>query len=114
MQPELSELRDFLNEEFKKRKGFKPQYSMRAYSRDLGLAMTSLNGFLSGQRALNLKNINKVFKYLKSKASVSCSWCGKPKQKTKLLIAGPKAQFICKDCVDICKEIIRTGKFMNR
>jgi hypothetical protein len=112
MQPELSELREFLKDEFKKRKNFKPQYSKRAFSRDLGLAITSLNGFLAGKRELSLKNIDKVFKYLKKQNSICCSWCGKSKQKSNLLIGGPKSQFICRDCVDTCNEIIRTGKMM--
>lgn len=43
MQPELSELRSFLKDEFAKRKGFKPQYSKRAYSRDLGLSVMTLS-----------------------------------------------------------------------
>jgi len=112
MQPELSDLREFLKDEFKRRKSFKPQYSTRAYSRDLGLPLTSLNGFLAGKRELSLKNIARVFKYLKKQTSISCSWCGKSKQRAKLLIGGPKSQFICNDCVDICNEIIRTGKMM--
>lgn len=112
MQPELSELRIFLLDEFGKRKSFKPQYSKRAYARDLGLSLTSLNDFLSGARDLNLKNIDKVFKYLKRKQPICCSWCGQPKQKANLLIGGPQAQFICKSCVDTCNEIIRTGKQM--
>jgi hypothetical protein len=112
MQPELSELREFLKDEFKKRKKFKPQYSKRAYSRDLGLATTSLNGFLAGKRELSLKNVDKVFKYLKARSPICCSWCGQVKQKSKVLIGGPKSQFICKDCVNVCNEIIRAGKMM--
>ena len=112
MQPELSELREFLKDELKRRKSFKPQYSKRAYSRDLGLPITSLNDFLAGKRELSLKNIDKVFRYLKRQSSVCCSWCGKSKQRARLLIGGPKSQFICKDCVDTCNEIIKSGKMM--
>ena len=112
MQPELSELRNFLRNEFNKRKIFKPQYSKRAYSRDLGLSVTSLNDFLSGKRDLNLKNVDKVFKYLKKRTSTCCSWCDTPKSKAKLLIGGPRAQFICKECVETCNEIISTGRLM--
>jgi hypothetical protein len=112
MYPELSELREFLNCELLKRQGFKPQYSMRAFARDTGISQTSLNDFMSGKRDLSLKNIDRVFRYLKRQTPVSCSWCGTPKPRAKLLIGGPKSQFICKSCVDVCNEIIRTGKVM--
>ncbi|MGZ3775834.1 MAG: ClpX C4-type zinc finger protein [Pseudobdellovibrionaceae bacterium] len=113
MQLELSELRNFLKDEFVKRKGFKPQYSKRAYSRDLGLNLTSLNDFLAGKRNLNLKNIDKVFKYLKKRQAICCSWCGQPKQKAKLLIGGPRSQFICIKCIEICNDILRNGRLME-
>jgi len=113
MQPELSELRNYLVQEFKTRKGFKPQYSKRAYSRDLGLSLTCLSDFLSGKRDLSLKNIDKIFKYLKKKQIVCCSWCGQSKRETTVLIGGPRSQFICRKCVDICNDIIHTGKMMD-
>ena len=112
MQPELNDLRDFLSDEFKKRKSFKAQYSKRAFSRDLGLSVTSLNSFLAGKRDLNLANIGKIFKYLKSRAPICCSWCGQSKTKAKLMIGGPKSIFICKSCLDTCNDIILTGKLM--
>ena|SRR5665213_2135449 len=112
MSPELSELRGFLTEEFAKRKTFKPQYSKRAFSRDLGVSITSLNGFLAGRSDLNLKNVEKVFSYLRGRSPVACSWCGKPHKKSSLLIGGPKSLFICRACVDICNEIIQTKRVM--
>ena len=44
-----------------------------------------------------------------------CSFCGKPKEKTKELVAGPNGICICEECVEICREQIleanaRTGK----
>ena len=54
MQIELSQLRGFLKDEFRRRKSFKPLYSMRAFSRDVGLSLTSLNAFLAGKRDLSL------------------------------------------------------------
>lgn len=114
MQPELSQLRIFLKDEFVRRKSFKPLYSRRAFSRDLGLSMTSLNEFLAGKRDLNLKNVDKIFKYLKRQTSICCSWCGAPRKKTNVIIAGPGSQFICKDCVETCQEILRTGQLMPK
>ena len=112
MQIELSQLRRFLKDEFSRRKSFKPLYSMRAFSRDVGLSLTSLNAFLAGKRDLNLKNIDKIFRYLKKQTAVSCSWCGTPKRQVKLLSGGPKSQFICKGCVETCNDIIKTGRLM--
>ena len=113
MQIELSELRKFLNEEFDRRKSFKPQYSKRAFSRDLGLGSTSLNEFLIGTRDLNLKNIDKIFRYLKKRGTTCCSWCGQAKTKSKPMIGGPRSQLICGDCVEVCNQILRTGKLMR-
>lgn len=112
MQIELSQLRGFLKDEFEKRKSFKPLYSMRAFSRDMGLSLTSLNSFLSGKRDLNLRNVDKVFKYLNRQNTIACSWCGTSKKQSKLLIGGPRSQFICKSCVDTCNDIIKHGRKM--
>lgn len=38
--------------------------------------------------------------------SYRCSFCGKPQEKVKRLIAGPGAVFICNECVALCQEII--------
>ena len=35
-----------------------------------------------------------------------CSFCGKPKTKTKSLIAGPDGVLICDECVEICKSMV--------
>ncbi len=35
-----------------------------------------------------------------------CSFCGKPKELAKKLIAGPDGVYICDECVDICKEVL--------
>lgn len=110
MQPELSELRFFLNDEFSKRRTLRSGYSKRAFSRDLGVGLTSLTEFLNGRRDLSLGNIDRVFKYLKRRKPIGCSWCEKPRQKTDILIGGPKSQYICKTCVGICNEILRSRK----
>ena len=36
-----------------------------------------------------------------------CSFCGKPKELVKRLIAGPNGIFICDECVEICREVIK-------
>ena len=35
-----------------------------------------------------------------------CSFCGKPKELTKNLIAGPNGFYICDECVEICRQIV--------
>lgn len=35
-----------------------------------------------------------------------CSFCGKPREEVRSLIAGPDGVFICDDCVDICKAMV--------
>ena len=36
----------------------------------------------------------------------SCSFCGKPQESVKRLIAGPSKIFICNECVGRCEQII--------
>lgn len=36
-----------------------------------------------------------------------CSFCGKPKELAKRLIAGPSGIYICDECIDICREILK-------
>ena len=38
--------------------------------------------------------------------NLRCSFCGKPQDKVKKLIAGPDV-FICNECVEVCNEILR-------
>lgn len=38
-----------------------------------------------------------------------CSFCGKPKDEVRTLIAGPN-QYICNECVDLCHDIIHEKK----
>ena len=42
---------------------------------------------------------------MKEKEQV-CSFCGKPKERTKHLIAGPGGFYICDECVDLCRQMI--------
>jgi len=112
MNTNLGELRSYLDKEFEARSKLNPLYSKRAYSRDLGIGATSLNDFLSGKRSLSFENINKIFKYLGKKSTVTCSWCDKSKRESKRLIGGPRRQFICESCVDICNDILRKNRVM--
>mgnify|MGYP000086931917 CR=1 FL=1 len=41
----------------------------------------------------------------KKNPSLRCSFCGKPQEEVRKLIAGPSV-FICDECVELCKEII--------
>ena len=41
-----------------------------------------------------------------SQNQLFCSFCGKPKELVKRLIAGPNGIFICNECVDICREVM--------
>ena len=36
-----------------------------------------------------------------------CSFCGKPKDLAKRLIAGPNGVYICDECIEICKDVLR-------
>ena len=36
-----------------------------------------------------------------------CSFCGKPKELTKRLIAGPNGVYICDECVEVCREVMK-------
>lgn len=36
-----------------------------------------------------------------------CSFCGKPKEAVKRLIAGPSGVYICNECIDVCREVMR-------
>ena len=35
-----------------------------------------------------------------------CSFCGKPKELAKKLIAGPNGVYICDECIEICREVL--------
>lgn len=40
----------------------------------------------------------------------SCSFCGKPKEKVKTLVAGPNGLHICDECITICQDILKAEK----
>ncbi len=36
-----------------------------------------------------------------------CSFCGKPKELTNRLIAGPNGVYICDECIEICRDVMK-------
>ena len=44
----------------------------------------------------------------------SCSFCGKPQESVKRLIAGPSKIFICNECVGRCQQIITDDKPISK
>ena len=38
--------------------------------------------------------------------NIKCSFCGKPQEVVKKIIAGPSVVFICDECVNLCQDII--------
>lgn len=47
---------------------------------------------------------------MQKETNLNCSFCGKSQAEVKRLIASPSGDsFICDECVDICKEIIKEG-----
>ncbi len=43
--------------------------------------------------------------------SVCCSFCGKPQDMVRKLIAGPNNVFICNECTDLCSAIVEEDAF---
>jgi len=39
-------------------------------------------------------------------ADYRCSFCGKPQDQVRKLIAGPNRVSICDQCIDLCKSIV--------
>ncbi len=45
-----------------------------------------------------------------NKDELFCSFCGKPKNLAKRLIAGPNGVYICDECIDICKDVLQQNE----
>ena len=43
--------------------------------------------------------------------SIRCSFCGRPQEAVKKIIAGPSGVFICDECVAVCQNIMETENF---
>lgn len=61
---------------------------------------------MSGEVFMANKNI--------SNEKLYCSFCGKPENQVRKLIAGPEGAFICDECVEICAEIIEDEVYTPR
>ena len=47
----------------------------------------------------------------KNSGTIKCSFCGKPQEVVKKIIAGPNGVFICDECVSVCQNIMETESF---
>ena len=47
----------------------------------------------------------------KNPNNIKCSFCGKPQDIVKKIIAGPNGVFICDECVNVCQNIMDTEMF---
>lgn len=43
---------------------------------------------------------------MKNEEQLFCSFCGKPKELVKQLIAGPSGIYICDNCIEVCREVM--------
>ena len=43
-----------------------------------------------------------------------CSFCGKPRELVKRLIAGPDGIHICDECVEVCRDMIKESEVENQ
>ena len=41
-----------------------------------------------------------------NRRSMACSFCGKSKDEVRKLITGPKAVYICDECIELCHEMV--------
>lgn len=41
------------------------------------------------------------------KEELFCSFCGKPKELVKRLVSGPNGVYICDECIEICRDVIK-------
>jgi len=52
-----------------------------------------------------VKELERIHQALTQTATeLGCSFCGKPREETRFLIAGPKV-YICDECLDLCNRI---------
>jgi len=75
---DTSYCKELLSREFDRRRYRNPMYSLRAFSRDLGIGSTSLSDLLACKRKLSRKNLQKIAK----KLALS------PKEENALLLEG--------------------------
>ena len=44
---------------------------------------------------------------MKENEHLHCSFCGKPEELTKRLVAGPNGVYICDECIEICRDVMK-------
>lgn len=44
---------------------------------------------------------------MKDNEHLHCSFCGKPEELTKRLIAGPNGLYICDECIEVCRDVMK-------
>jgi ATP-dependent Clp protease ATP-binding subunit ClpX len=49
--------------------------------------------------------VNTLFKFNDEKEHLKCSFCGKPQEQVRKLVAGPGV-YICDECIELCTEIV--------
>lgn len=49
--------------------------------------------------------MNTLFKFNDEKEHLKCSFCGKPQEQVRKLVAGPGV-YICDECIELCTEIV--------
>lgn len=49
-------------------------------------------------------------KSTRSKPQYCCSFCGKSQEEVGRLIAGTGKVYICKECVQLCREILESNR----
>ena len=49
--------------------------------------------------------MTKLFKFNDEKGNLKCSFCGKPQEQVRKLVAGPGV-YICDECIELCSEIV--------
>src|SRR5262249_55147003 len=59
-----------------------------------------------GEPARETRTYRKDRDMKRGRGRFSCSFCGKPKEEARRLIAGPDGVYICNACVALCQEII--------
>ena len=47
----------------------------------------------------------------KDSNEIRCSFCGKAQEMVKRIIAGPKAVYICDECINVCNSIIENESY---
>ena len=49
--------------------------------------------------------MNQIVKFNDEKGNLKCSFCGKPQEQVRKMVAGPGV-YICNECVELCSEIV--------